>query len=116
MPAASSGHTTIHIKQVHYDDDYFKVNVKYRCYSEDKHDPEDGELKVSVSQKHAWYEGSDAADCDGYWHHQWVYAHNTEHDVSLKSGKLWVDAVVEGTDHHSDSDHKVYKIKFHDHH
>jgi hypothetical protein len=115
--SSSSEDPAIHIKKVNYDDDYFSVKVKYRCYSEDYQDDDYGYLYVSLTQKHASYEGwNHEAECDGYWHHEWVYAYNTDDHVGLKSGKLWVDAEVTDPDGHSDSDHQVYKIKFHDHH
>ena len=113
---ASTDYPSVHIKNVRYNDhDYFNVKVKYRCYSEDHYNDEDGSLYVSVTQRHDSYEGWDhEAKCDGYWHHKWVAAYNND-DVEFRNGKLRVDAEVTDHDGHQDSDYKIYRITF-DHH
>lgn len=107
----SSDDPSVHIQKVSYYDDYFKVKVTYRCYSDDD---EHGNLNVSVAQKHASYASWDnKAHCDGYWHNKWVYSYNTEDEVELESGKLRVKAELEDADGDHDSDRRTYRIKFH---
>jgi hypothetical protein len=122
---------SISIKDVKVHGYDVEVKVKYRCYTDqDDHDNdyskygkdddgkddeevEDGEIKVTLTQKHVKYSGEEDVECDGDWAYTWIeldrdYGH-------LKKGKAWVKATITDPQDEKDSDREEVRIKKHHH-
>ncbi|HEX8509347.1 MAG TPA: hypothetical protein VF635_07605 [Propionibacteriaceae bacterium] len=96
----------------------FKVDVEYVCGDEDdndrryksknhKNDSDEGDIKVTLTQKHAKYAGGADAECDGKRHDATITLDHK--DGKLKSGRADVKAVLKFDDE-KETDHETVRL------